>query len=447
MLKDGFRLPMLLSMFLLFGFLSYFIYTEFINEEENILIEKREKVFKEAFSKLENFPTGEKLKLEAKPTTWEIDSINNNIALSFKHLTDSSTLQVDAEISVPEHKNSAIIYSDFDKETPAIQALDSVSALVKKIKSTENLIIKDADKGIYGDAKIGIVKITDEDGKVSLSVTGVEVKSIHVLKRILPQILFSLLLLGIVGISFYLSSRTLKRERELALLRNDLMSNMSHELKTPISTVGVALEALSNFDAANDPKLRKEYIDISRSEVKRLGLLVDKALNISLFEQGKFIYEKQTINLNEEIERILKTLNVQLKNNQAKIEYVKSGSNFRVKVDKTHLINVIHNLIENAIKYSSDSAEIFIQLKEDAGQLKLSIKDNGIGIPSIYQNKVFDKFFRVPQGNKHNVKGHGLGLSYVKEVITNQGGKILLESEEGIGSTFTLELPKLKNEL
>lgn len=441
--KDGYKLPMIASMLLLLGFLTYFIFSEFSKEKENILTEKREKVFKEAFSKLERLPNSESIRKDSNTVKWQIDSITNDLHLTYDHTDDKSKTSINVQIENQNDPNTAIIYSDFDKKTPAVQTLDSVSTLIKKVKETENLVIKDIDaEGGIGDAKIGIIKITDEDGRVSLAVTGIEVNPLYIFQRIAPQLIFSLFLIGIVGLSFWLASKSLGRERELTLLRNDLLSNMSHELKTPISTVGVALEALSNFDAADNPKLRKEYIDISRSEVKRLGLLVDKALNLSLFEQGQFVYERQDINLDEEINRILKTLQVQLNNANVKIDYAKSGNQFLVNVDKTHMVNVIHNLIENGIKYSTQPAEIEIKLIEESEQIKISVSDNGIGIPKEYHDKVFDKFFRVPHGNKHNVKGHGLGLSYVKEVIKNQGGNISLMSHEGIGSTFILKLPK-----
>jgi len=443
-IKDGYKLPMLLSMISLLAFLSYFVYAEFTKEKEQILTEKREKVLSETFSKLDEAPNWQKIRKDSNLVKWQLDSITNSYDLAIDSTRDSSTTIIKAELEGVDVNKTSTFYSNLDKKTSIKQTLDSVSVLIKKVQTTENLVIENIDKnGSFGDSKINILKITDEDGRVSLAVTGIEVSPLFVYSRILPQLLFSILLLSIVSLSFWLISKTLAKERAFTILRNDLLSNMSHELKTPISTVSIALEALSSFDAANDPKLRKEYIDISRSEVKRLGLLVDKALNLSLFEQGKFVYEKQDINLDEEINNILKTLKIQLDDHQVKIDYSKTGNQFFVNVDKIHMVNVIHNLIENGIKYSSNPTEIEIHLNEGKEQIEISISDNGIGIPAQYQSKVFDKFFRVPHGNRHNIKGHGLGLSYVKEVIKNQGGKIHLKSEEGIGTTFMLNIPKI----
>jgi len=258
----------------------------------------------------------------------------------------------------------------------------------------------------------------------------------------IPQILACLLLLLLTLLAYYLFLKRLKEEKALSTLRNDFMSNMSHELKTPVSTISVALEALSNFDAADNKEMRKEYIDISKNEIDRLNLLVDKALNLSLFEQGKFLYEKVDFNLNQEILTVIKTLKVSFDSNNVSMDYTSDGSNFWINADKTHIINVVHNLIENAIKYSNENPEIKITLAEKANQLELTISDKGQGIPAEFHDKIFDKFFRVPQGNTHNTKGHGLGLSYVKEVLDKHNASIRLKSKNETGTTFIINIPK-----
>lgn len=287
-----------------------------------------------------------------------------------------------------------------------------------------------------------IIKIDDEADKPYFGIVQAEVHWSKVLSRIMPQILFSVFLMLSVFLAYWLIVRSLQKERQLGVIRNDFMSNISHELKTPVSTIGVALEALSNFDAADKPELRKEYIDISRLEVERLGLLVDKALNISLYEQGKFVYDRQNIDLDQEIARVLKTLKVQLDNQNVELHYNARGSKFFINVDRTHMINVVYNLIENGIKYSENEVEIDINLIERTDHIELNIADKGRGIAPEFQDQVFEKFFRVPQGHKHNVKGHGLGLSYVKEVVESLGGQIKLKSGIEAGSTFIIKLPK-----
>ncbi len=264
-----------------------------------------------------------------------------------------------------------------------------------------------------------------------------------VLANMWPQILFSSLLLLITGLAYYFFLSKINKDRRLNKLRNEFMSNMTHELKTPVSTISVALEALKNFDAADNKVMRKEYLDITTKEIDRLGLLVDKALNISLFEQDKMVLNKQKLNFADELDSVLSILKVQFENNHVALHYDKAlDGDFDLVGDKTHLVNVIHNLLENAIKYASDNPTINISLKDLGQSVVLVIKDNGIGIPNEYIDKVFDKFFRVPLGNQHNSKGHGLGLSYVKQVIDNHEGAIQLESVEGQGATFTIQIPK-----
>jgi signal transduction histidine kinase len=245
-----------------------------------------------------------------------------------------------------------------------------------------------------------------------------------------------------VWLAFYLIAKNLVREKKLSELRNAFISNMSHELKTPVSTIGVALEAISNFEAGDDPELRKEYLEISRLELDRLGLLVDKTLNISLFEQGKFVCNIQKLDIKKEIDTILQTLRISLDNLNVELKYTFNGQNFDILADQSHMSNVIHNLIENAIKYSESEANISIHIEELKDNIRISISDQGIGIPEEYQKHVFDKFFRVPTGDVHNIKGHGLGLSYVKEAVEKQNGSIHLVSELNKGSNFIILMPK-----
>jgi signal transduction histidine kinase len=213
-------------------------------------------------------------------------------------------------------------------------------------------------------------------------------------------------------------------------------------LKTPVSTISVALEALQNFDAGNDPKLRKEYIEISKIEAARLDMLVNKTLNISLYEQGTFVMDKQLIDLKKLLVQTLRILKPSFDQKSVEFNFVEEGTSFTIHADKTHITNVLFNLLENAVKYSSGAAKIKLELTEKPDAIQLGISDQGIGIDSSFQDKIFEKFFRVPQGDIHNVKGHGLGLSYVKEVISKHEGTIEVKSELGKGSTFILDFPK-----
>jgi signal transduction histidine kinase len=247
--------------------------------------------------------------------------------------------------------------------------------------------------------------------------------SIFLLRRILPQILFSVFLFGVTALAFALIVRSMRHERKLASLKNDFISNMTHELKTPITTVGVAMEALSHFDVLKNPVKTKEYLDISKAELDRLAILVDKVLKMSVFEGNGIELKLERLDMKNLITGILKTMQVQFDKREAIVQLRTSGEDFTLDGDKTHLVSVIYNLVDNALKYTSDKPQIDIALQQANAQLILEISDNGSGIPSEYQKRIFEKFFRVPTGDEHNVKGHGLGLNYIAGIVKQHQGE------------------------
>lgn len=272
-----------------------------------------------------------------------------------------------------------------------------------------------------------------------LSVEGYEW---FLLKRMTPQMIFGLFLLLFTGITFWVIFRSLRQQQQLTKLKNDFISNITHELKTPIATVSVALEALKDFNALNNPQRTREYIDISQHEMQRLSMLVDRVLKMSMFESQTLQIQPEPFNLKGAIQKILESLSLQFEKNRAKVNFTTEGQDFQIEADPIHLTNVVYNLLDNALKYSKEEPKIDIALAEHNGTLTLSVKDQGIGIPKEYQGKVFDQFFRVPNGDRHNVKGYGLGLSYVAGVIQQHGGQIILDSELNKGTRFTVFLPR-----
>jgi len=266
-------------------------------------------------------------------------------------------------------------------------------------------------------------------------------KTGYILKKLKLPILFSLFLVGITIFSFVLLYRSLLRQRRLAELKNEFISNVTHELKTPIATVGVAIEALKNFNAIHDPQRTKEYLDISQNELQRLSLLVDKVLKLSMFEKKEMELKKEQFDCMQLTEEIMNSMRLQFEKYHATVNLHTEGDNFVVAADKLHITSVIYNLLDNALKYSKENPVIDVHLKSAPEYLEFSVSDNGIGIPPAYKEKVFDKFFRVPTGDKHNIKGYGLGLSYVSEVIKRHRGNVQVESELGKGSTFTAKFP------
>lgn len=264
----------------------------------------------------------------------------------------------------------------------------------------------------------------------------------YLLKKIIPQSLFSLLLLAITGLAFGAIYRNLQQQRRLTELKNDFISNMTHELKTPIATVSVAIEALQNFGAAQNPKLTQEYLKISKNELSRLTLLVDKVLKMATFEQQGLQLNQEELDTVQLVNQVLQSMKIQFEKFRANVQFITQGSNFLLMADRVHLTNVIYNLLDNALKYSENNPKIILQLSETLTHFTLTVSDEGIGISAEYQTRVFDKFFRVPTGDTHNVKGYGLGLNYVASVIQQHQGTISVKSEAGKGSTFTITLPK-----
>jgi signal transduction histidine kinase len=268
-----------------------------------------------------------------------------------------------------------------------------------------------------------------------------------ILKKITPQILFSIFLTLLTTGSFIVLYRSLIMQKKMMALKNDFISNVTHELKTPVTTMGVALEALRNFKGLENKALTEEYLEIAQKELRRLSMLTDKILKTAIFEDRGIVFSPERIEFDLLIEEVIESMKLVIEKNNVQIVFEKVGNNFYIIGSSEHLQSVIYNLIDNAIKYSPITAVIIIQLKEEQRSVELSIRDNGIGIEREYQKKIFEKFFRVPTGDVHNIKGYGLGLSYVDSVIKSHEGTLHLESELGKGSCFTIRLKRIHQSL
>jgi two-component system phosphate regulon sensor histidine kinase PhoR len=264
----------------------------------------------------------------------------------------------------------------------------------------------------------------------------------YLIKKLASPILFSLFLVGVTVVSFFLLYRNLQRQRKLTEIKNEFISNITHELKTPIATVGVAIEALRNFNAINDPQRTKEYLDISQNELQRLSLLVDKVLKLSMFEKKEIELKYELLDLKGVVDEVVSSMRLQIEKYHATVSVNNEGDT-HLQGDRLHLLSVVFNLLDNALKYGNGNIAIKFDLREKENEVELSVADNGIGISPEYKDKVFEKFFRVPLGNTHNTKGYGLGLSYVSHVVQRHNGKIEVESQPGLGSKFIITLPKV----
>jgi two-component system phosphate regulon sensor histidine kinase PhoR len=263
----------------------------------------------------------------------------------------------------------------------------------------------------------------------------------YIVKRLSSSIIISLLLITFTIASFIILYRNLLTQRRLAVIKSEFISNITHELKTPITTVNVAIEALRKFSAIEDPGKTKEYLDISAGELQRLSLLVDKVLRLSMFEDREVDLHKETFDLRVLVEEVISIMKLQFEKQHAVVTLKTEGENFTIDADHVHITSVLYNLLDNALKYSKGDPVIEVFLKSHAMHVELKLMDNGIGIPAEYKGRVFEKFFRVPTDDVHNTKGYGLGLSYVNHIIRRHHGFITVESEPGKGSTFTANIP------
>ncbi|HNX42919.1 MAG TPA: HAMP domain-containing sensor histidine kinase [Bacteroidales bacterium] len=248
-------------------------------------------------------------------------------------------------------------------------------------------------------------------------------------------------LLFIIVMAFAYSMFTIIRQRKLSELKNDFINNMTHEFKTPISTVSLACQALTDNDIPHTPELYNNYINIISEENRRLGQMAEKILQTAILEQGKLNLRFEKINLHTLIHDVIKNIGIQVEIRDGSIATELLADDPYLKADKVHLSNMMYNLLDNANKYSPRRPTILITTENAENGVILKVKDNGIGISKANQKKIFEKLYRVPTGDVHNVKGFGLGLSYVKFVVEKHGGTISVDSEINKGSTFSIYLP------
>lgn len=251
----------------------------------------------------------------------------------------------------------------------------------------------------------------------------------------------SMIMTIIVILGFSLTIFIIFRQKRLSEIKNDFVSNMTHELKTPISTISLASQMLNDKSI---PTKSKNFDNISRiigDESKRLGYQVEKVLQMAIFDRGRLRLKRKKTDINELVDNVITNFDLQVKNKQGRISSDCRAENAVLEVDPVHLTNVVSNLVDNAIKYSREAPEIRIDTRNRNGHLLIRVADKGIGIKKEDQRRIFEKFYRVPTGNVHNVKGFGLGLSYVKKIIDEHRGSISIHSEFNKGTEFEISLP------
>jgi two-component system phosphate regulon sensor histidine kinase PhoR len=238
------------------------------------------------------------------------------------------------------------------------------------------------------------------------------------------------------------------RQKKLTEIKNDFINNMTHEFKTPISTISLAAQMLQDPAVGKSPAMFQHISGVINDETKRLRFQVEKVLQMSMFERQKATLKMKDVNANELISGVVNTFALKAEKNNGSITTELEATTPWIFVDEMHFTNVIFNLLDNAVKYKKPDGELRLHVKtwNESDKLYISIQDNGIGIKKENLKKIFDKFYRVHTGNRHDVKGFGLGLAYVKKIIQDHKGVIRAESELNVGTKFIIVLPTLKNE-
>jgi len=261
---------------------------------------------------------------------------------------------------------------------------------------------------------------------------------------IVPSVIFSLMLLVTFTFTLYI----VFRQKKLSEMKNDFINNMTHELKTPVSTISLASQMLKDSDITKSPDVFKHISGVINDETKRLGFLVEKVLQMSLFERQKAALKQKEVDANDLIANIANTFVLKVEKYGGTLDIDLQAIDSTIYVDEMHITNVLFNLMDNAVKYRRQDVPLKLIAKtwNDNGKLLISIEDNGIGIKKEYHKKVFDRFFRVPTGNIHDVKGFGLGLAYVRKIIEDHNGSIRAENGAGnVGTKFIITLPLIKS--
>ena len=262
---------------------------------------------------------------------------------------------------------------------------------------------------------------------------------------IVPSVLFSLILL----VTFIFTIYIVFRQKRLSEMKNDFINNMTHELKTPVSTISLAAQMLKDSDITKSPDVFKHISGVINDETKRLGFLVEKVLQMSLFERQKAAFKLKEVDANDLVISVANTFVLKVEKYDGSLDIDLQATDSSIYVDEMHITNVLFNLMDNAVKYRRPEVPLTLMVRtwnDNNGKLLIAVEDNGIGIKKEYLKKVFDRFFRVPTGNVHDVKGFGLGLAYVRKIIEDHKGTIRAEIGPGnVGTKFIITLPLIKS--
>lgn len=269
----------------------------------------------------------------------------------------------------------------------------------------------------------------------------------YLLQSMWVMLALSGLFTAFIIIAFAYTVNQMQKQKKISLIKSDFISNMTHEFKTPIATINLAIDALSNPRISNDPAKIDHYKNVIREENKRMHAQVEKVLQLAMLDKQELQLHREVIDMHNLIETAINSLQMQLDRNGVNLITQLESLQTSVLADEVHMTNVLVNIIDNAMKYGGSNQEIRIETRNEHNFIHISITDNGPGMSKEVMEKIFDRFYREIQGNIHDVKGHGLGLSYVKEIVEMHQGTIIVKSIPGVGSTFIIQVPTINTHI
>ncbi len=336
--------------------------------------------------------------------------------------------QLDSLLRMELREKGIELSYDYGVVSPALQQF----VVLKKPEVKEQLENSTLRAGLFPN---------DLHGNRAFLVVDFPGKSQYLLQKIWLTMVSSGVLVLVIVLCFGYSIKIILQQKKLSLMKNDFINNMTHEFKTPIATVSLATEALQDREVSQSDDMRKRYIKMIQEENRRLGTQVERVLQIAAIEKQDFNLNLEVLDIHSLIQSLIENMKIQVESRGGRIAAVLSAAVCEIKGDETHITNCILNLLDNANKYSPDSPNIIVRTESNHTSLIISVQDHGMGMSKETQKHVFEKFYRLPTGNRHDVKGFGLGLSYVKSMVEAHQGTVSVDSTPGKGSTFTITLP------
>ena len=425
---------------------------EIIEEIEDLIVEKSTKlIIPKSFSSINSINNNihdEKTLVDSLVSQLELIE-DENFIVKRKTIIDivnrhlSLNINFDLDQLLDEEELIEIIDQVMDQHNLNLEYFYSITnssglILFSNFEKKENELL--INSTIFSDEFL-IDDIYNERKIFSLYIMNLEKSIIRSFSSIF---LISISLITIIIGTFFYSIKIINNQKKITQIKSDFINNMTHELKTPIATIGLACEALKDKDIELNKPMKDKFLSTITNENERLGKLVETVLQNTISDKGTPELKLEIFNIEEIIEKAMKSIQLSFDKKEGSIETDFMALNKIVEADKLHITNVIYNLLDNSLKYSENKPLVKISTRDVIGGLVIRIKDNGIGIAKDNQEKIFEKLFRVPTGNIHNVKGFGLGLSYVKSIMELHQGSIKVESKLGYGSTFLISLKASK---